>query len=151
MKRKQILKVIQVLLSLLCLAIIYFSILKYVEAKHFSESGFISGIIVIFCGILYGYLGYKYIRFVYSKRFDVKTQILIVVLCCLFGAAFTFFGMEQLVSFVLSLLVLSFIKVDEFNREFGFAYPLLTGILSPAFAVFLYNILLEKHIKSKTE
>ena len=151
MKKTRILKIIQVLLSLLFLTIVYFLILKYVETKHYSEDGFVSGVIAVFCGILYGYLGYKYIRFVYSIRFDVKTQILIVVLCCLFGTAFTFFGMEQLVSYGLSELILAFVEVDGFNRQFGFAYPLLTGILSPTFAVMLYNMLLEKHIKQKMD
>ncbi|MEZ3496441.1 MAG: hypothetical protein K1V97_02595 [Lachnospiraceae bacterium] len=151
MKKKYILNIFKILLLFLLLTIIYFFVLKLVEIKHFTESGFVLGIIVIFCSILYGYLGYKYIRFAYPKRFDTKTQILIAVLCCLFGAVFTFFGMAQLLSFCLSSLVLSFIEVDEFHRDFGFAYPLLTGILSPAFAVFLYNTLLEKHIKSKIE
>lgn len=147
MKRKRILHVIQILFSFLFLAGIYFSILKYIQMKHFSEFGFISGITAAFCGILYGYLGNKYIQFVYPKRFDTKTRILIPVLCCLFGAGITFICIEQFVGVGLSFLMVSLLKIDSFDERLGFAYPLLAGILSPAFAVILYNILLEKHLK----
>lgn len=149
MKRKRILTALQFAVGLLCLVFVYFFILKYFEIKHFSVSGFVDVISALFCGVLYAYLGHKYIKMVCPKRFDLKTRILIVVLCCLCGAGVTHILIAEFVGFALSSLAIVLLHIDDCNRDFGFAYSLLDGILSSALAISLYHMLLERRVRAK--